>query len=193
VTRLWPALVLAPAVLLAACGPATEGPSADATAEAAAIAAIDPKAAAEAAARTRRRRTRWRRQKPAFDAALATGDPLAIDDLADAGQCLGALSSRTRSATASARLHRSSRAASRTSKRQPKRACPEALMWVGRRKAYGQSTAIKLQPNSGLILMERAARQRKCRGDVRGRRDVRAGHLYDRRQEGVRLVQKACG
>ncbi|OYW41313.1 MAG: hypothetical protein B7Z38_07430, partial [Rhodobacterales bacterium 12-64-8] len=84
VTRLWPALVLATAVLLAACGPATEGPSVDVTAEAAAVAAIDPKAAAEAA-KDKAETDALAAAKPAFDAALATGDPLAIDDLADAG------------------------------------------------------------------------------------------------------------
>jgi TPR repeat protein len=155
VTRLWPALVLAPAVLLAACGPATEGPSVDATAEAAAVAAIDPKAAAEAA-KDKAETDALAAAKPAFDAALATSDPLAIDDLADAGNAW-ALYHRGKDRNASHDFMLQ-QGGFEDIEAAAEAGLPEALMWVGRRKAYGVD-GYKLQPNSGLILMERAARR----------------------------------
>ncbi len=170
VTRFWPAaFVIAPLLALAACGAATEGPSVEATAETAAAAAIDPKAAAEAA-KDKAETDALAAAKPAFDAALATGDPLAIDGLADAGN-------------AWAHYHRGKeRVASHDFMLQQggfedmeaaaEAGLPEALMWVGRRKAYGVE-GYKLQPNTGLIMMERAAR----RGNLEAM--VAVGEMYE--------------
>ncbi|OYX46184.1 MAG: hypothetical protein B7Y90_16715 [Alphaproteobacteria bacterium 32-64-14] len=81
--RILPVAVLA--LALAACGGAVEGPSAESEkAEAAAEAAIDPKAAAEAA-KDKEETDKLAALKPTFDAALATGDPLKVSELADAG------------------------------------------------------------------------------------------------------------
>lgn len=155
VTRLWPGLVLAPALALAACGGATEGPTTDAGVEPAAVAALDPKAAAEAA-KDKAETEALAAAKPAFDAALATGDPVAVDDLADAGNAW-ALFHRGK-----ARLESHDfmlqQGGFEDMEAAAEAGLADALIWVGRRKAYGLE-GYKLQPNSGLILMERAARR----------------------------------
>ena len=149
--RTWP---LAAALLLAACGAAVEGP--DAAADAAAVAeTTDPKAAAEAA-RDKQETDRLAAQKPAFDAALAAEDAEAIDDLADDGNAW-ALYHR-----AMQRMNSHDFMLQQGGFEDMEAAADhglsEALVWVGQRKAYGKD-GYKLQPNSGLIMMERAARR----------------------------------
>jgi len=155
VTRLWPALLLGSAIVLAGCGQATEGPTTDALVEAAAVAAIDPKAAAEAA-KDKAETEKLAAEKPAFDAALASGDPAAIEELAEAGNAW-ALYHRgtTRNASHDFMLQQGG---FEDIEAAAEAGLPEALVWVGRRKAYGLE-GYKLQPNSGLILMETAARR----------------------------------
>ncbi len=169
VTRFWPALVLAPVVLLAACGPATEGPLADIEAKTAAAAAIDPKATAEAA-KDKADTEALAAAKPAFAAALATGDPMAVDDLADAGNAWALFHrGKTRLESHDFMLQQGG---FEDMEAAAEAGLPEALMWVGRRKAYGVD-GYKLQPNSGLMMMERAAR----RGNVEAMFAV--GEMYE--------------
>jgi TPR repeat protein len=155
VTRLRPALLLAPAIVLAACGQATEGPAADAAVEAAAVAAIDPKAAA-VAAKDKAETEKLATEKPAFDAALATGDPVAIDDLADAGNAW-ALFHRGKARTESHDFMMQ-QGGFEDMEAAAEAGLPDALIWVGRRYAYGVD-GYKLRPNTGLMMMESAARR----------------------------------
>lgn len=158
VNRLWPAaFVLAPVLMLAACGDATEGPEAGALTEAAVaeVEVIDPKAAAEAA-KDKAETDKLAEARPAFDAALATGDPMAISELADAGNAWALLHrGKERRASHDFMLQQGG---FEDMEAAAEAGLPEALMWVGRRKAYGVE-GYKLQPNSGLKMMESAARR----------------------------------
>lgn len=149
--RTWPAA--AAALVLAACGAATEGPSADAAVEAAAV--LDPKAAAEAK-RDKEESEKLAAQKPAFDAALAANDAEALENLADAGNAW-ALHHRAVQRIASHDFMLQ-QGGFEDMEAAADHGLPEALVWVGERKAYGKD-GYKLQPNSGLMMMERAARR----------------------------------
>lgn len=165
--RTWPAV--AAALVLAACGAATEGPSADPAVEAAA--ALDPKAAAEAA-RDREESEKLAAQKPAFDAALAANDAEALDNLADAGNAW-ALHHRAVQRIASHDFMLQ-QGGFEDMEAAADHGLPEALVWVGERKAYGKD-GYKLQPNSGLMMMERAAR----RGNVEAMLAVASMYAQD--------------
>lgn len=141
------------ALLLAACGAPVDGPEADAAAEAAA--ALDPKAAAEAA-KEKAEIDKLAAQKPAFDAALAANDAEAIDNLADGGNAW-ALHRRAKERIAS-HDYMLQQGGFEDMEAAAELGLAEALVWVGQRKAYGKD-GYKLQPNSGLMMMERAARR----------------------------------
>jgi TPR repeat protein len=141
------------ALALAACGSENGGPSADAAAEAAAV--LDPKAAAEAA-REKAETDKLAAQKPAFDAALAANDTAAIDDLADGGNAW-ALHHRAKQRIES-HDYMLQQGGFEDMEAAAELGLAEALVWVGQRKAYGKD-GYKLQPNSGLMMMERAARR----------------------------------
>lgn len=164
--RLFP--VAAFVLTLAACGGAVDGPSAE-TEAAAAAAAIDPKAASEAA-KDKAEADKLAALKPAFDAALASGDPLKIDALADGGNAW-ALHHRALERVKSHDFMLQ-QGGFEDMEAAADQGLPEALMWVGRRKAYGVE-GYKLQPNSGLMMMERAAR----RGNVEAM--VAVGEMYE--------------
>ncbi len=144
-------LPFALAAMLAACGGAkTE----EVKPEAAAV-KVDPKVAAEEA-KAKTLADALAAQKPEFDAALAANDELKIDDLADAGNGW-------------ALLHRGqTRLSSQDFSQQQggfadleeaaEKGVAEAQFWLGTKMAYGQD-GYPLKPNSGLMMMERAARQ----------------------------------
>ncbi|HOZ27085.1 MAG TPA: hypothetical protein PK080_06975 [Hyphomonadaceae bacterium] len=143
--------LLAVALLLAACG----GAKTDETKPEAAVVKVDPKLAAEEA-KAKTLADALAAQKPEFDAALAANDELKIDDLADAGNGW-------------ALLHRGqTRLSSQDFSQQQggfedmeaaaEKGLAEAQFWLGTKMAYGQD-GYPLKPNSGLMMMERAARQ----------------------------------
>lgn len=144
-------LPFALAAALAACGGAkTE----EVKPEAAAV-KVDPKVAAEEA-KAKTLADALAAQKPEFDAAVAANDELKIDDLADAGNGW-------------ALLHRGqTRLSSQDFSQQQggfedmeaaaEKGVAEAQFWLGTKMAYGQD-GYPLKPNSGLMMMERAARQ----------------------------------
>lgn len=147
-----PALLIAVALGLAACGGKTDAPAADAAAEAV---KVDPKEAKEEAD-AKELKTKLDAQKPEFDAALAASDLEKLDDLADAGNGW-------------ALLHRAQqRLSSQDFSMQQggfedmeaaaSNGVAEAQFWVGLKMAYGQD-GYQLKPNSGLMMMKRAARQ----------------------------------
>ena len=164
--RILPVAVLA--LTLAACGGATDGPSAE-TEAAEAVPALDPKAAAEAA-KDKEETDKLAALKPTFDAALATGDPLKIDELADGGNAW-ALHHRALERVKSHDFMLQ-QGGFEDMEAAAEAGLPEALVWVGRRKAYGVE-GYKLQPNSGLMMMERAAR----RGNIEAM--VAVGEMYE--------------
>jgi TPR repeat protein len=146
------ALLIAVALGLAACGGQTDAPKADAAAEAV---KVDPKEAREEA-EAKELKTKLDAQKPEFDAALAANDLEKLDDLADAGNGW-------------ALLHRAQqRLSSQDFSMQQggfedmeaaaDKGVAEAQFWVGLKMAYGQD-GYQLKPNSGLMMMKRAARQ----------------------------------
>ena len=161
-------VLTASAFALAACGGATDGPTAGEVATEA-LAALDPKAVAEAA-KDKADSDKMAALKPAFDAALATGDPLKIDELADGGNAW-ALYHRALERVKSHDFMLQ-QGGFEDMEAAADQGLPEALMWVGRRKAYGVE-GYKLQPNSGLMMMERAAR----RGNVEAM--VAVGEMYE--------------
>ncbi|HPI47351.1 MAG TPA: hypothetical protein PLH23_03725 [Hyphomonadaceae bacterium] len=144
-------LLLAVALLLSACG----GAKTDEAKPEAAVVKVDPKVAAEEA-KAKTLADALAAQKPEFDAALAANDELKIDDLADAGNGW-------------ALLHRGqTRLSSQDFSQQQggfedmeaaaEKGLAEAQFWLGTKMAYGQD-GYPLKPNSGLMMMERAARQ----------------------------------
>lgn len=149
------ALPFAIALALSACGGAKTEDAKPEAAEAAKAEKLDPKAAAEAA-KAKELADGLATQKPEFDAALAATDEAKIDDLADAGNGW-------------ALLHRAQQRLSSQDFSQQQggfedmeaaaaKGVAEAQMWVGVKMAYGQD-GYQLKPNSGLMMMERAARQ----------------------------------
>jgi TPR repeat protein len=149
------ALPFAIALALSACGGAKTEDAKPEAAEAAKTEKLDPKAAAEAA-KAKELADGLATQKPEFDAALAATDEAKIDDLADAGNGW-------------ALLHRAQQRLSSQDFSQQQggfedmeaaaaKGVAEAQMWVGIKMAYGQD-GYQLKPNSGLMMMERAARQ----------------------------------
>jgi TPR repeat protein len=142
-------------VLLAACGGAKPDETKPETTAGKPAAKFDPKAEAEAA-KAKQLADALAEEKPAFDAALAANDSEKLDELADAGNGW-------------ALLHRAQqRLSSQDFSMQQggfedmeaaaAKGLAEAQMWVGIKMAYGQD-GYQLKPSSGLMMMERAARQ----------------------------------
>lgn len=143
---------------LAACGDAADvAGTEDATVQAAAAAApaIDPKVAAEMA-KLKEQAEVNAAAKPAFDAAKAAEDVVKLDELADAGNA-HALYDRAirRLDTEDYMLQQGGYD---DMQEASELGLPEAMLWVGQRMAFGRE-GFKLQPNSGLKLMEKAASQ----------------------------------
>lgn len=137
-------------VALLACSEAIEGPAPTAPA-----AASDVIASAETAL-DRQDAERLQLQKPAFDAALAASDTAMLNELADTGNAF-ALYHRARQRIDSHDFMLQ-QGGFEDMEEAADLGLPEALVWVGERKAYGKD-GYKLQPNSGLMMMERAARR----------------------------------
>ena len=147
-----PALLLGLALTLAACG-GPEAPKPEVAAED--LKPINPKEAAEAAA-AKVRSDALATQKPEFDAALAANDVTKLDDLADAGNGWALLHrGQTR---LSSQDFSQQQAGFEDMEAAADKGVAEAQFWLGTKMAYGRD-GYQLKPNSGLMMMERAARQ----------------------------------
>lgn len=150
-----PALILAAMLALAACGGAKTD---EATPEAAAAVKVDPKEAKEEA-EAKELKAKLDAQKPEFDAALAANDLEKLDDLADAGNGWALLHrAQTRLSSQDFSMQQGG---FEDMEAAADKGVAEAQMWVGIKMAYGQD-GYQLKPNSGLMMMKRAARQ----GDI---------------------------
>jgi TPR repeat protein len=169
-----PALLSLLALALTACGGASEMAG---TEDAVAIpaAAIDPKVAAAAAAEAAKIKQQLdaiNAQKPEFDQALAANDTAAIDVLALAGNPW-ALHHRAVGRVASDDFMQQQAGFEDMELAAEQNFAP-ALLWVGERMAFGRD-GYKLQPNSGLKMMERAAAQ----GNVEAIMEVASMYVQD--------------
>lgn len=147
-------LLSASLLALAACGGegAVTGTE-DATVQTQTAGAVDPKIAAEME-KLKKVQAELAAQKPAFDAAKAANDIIRLEELADAGNVHAQYDrALTRLASDDYMLQQGGfedmEAASEAG-------LPEAQLWVGQRMAFGKE-GYKLQPASGLKLMEKAA------------------------------------
>jgi hypothetical protein len=131
---------------LAGCGPAGNTPDAKAGAEAAKADPEAEKAAAE--------KQKQAEQKAAFEAA--GGDEAKIDELADAGNGF-ALHHRGKKRVDSPE-YTFQQAGFEDLEAAAAAGNADAQLWVGEKMAYGLM-GYQLKPNSGLMMMERAAKQ----------------------------------
>lgn len=143
--RFLPSLVLMSA-LLASCGPAADKPSATAETEAAKSDPDADKAATE--------KQKQAEQKAAFEAA--GGDEAKIDDLADAGNGF-ALYHRGKARVASPD-YVFQQGGFEDMEAAAEGGNADAQLWLGEKMAYGLM-GYPLKPNSGLMMMEKAAKQ----------------------------------
>lgn len=153
-----PLMACCMALALAACGDAagiagTEDATAGATGQAAG--AIDPKAAAEIA-RAKELSAANEAFKPAYEAARASGDLSRLDELADAGNTHALYDRGLRRLQSDDYMLQ--QAGFDDMQLAAEKGLPEAQLWVGQRMAFGRD-GFKLQPASGLRMMERAAAQ----------------------------------
>lgn len=141
-------------LVLAACGgeSAVKGTE-DATVSPAGVAAIDPKAAAELE-KLKKVQAELAAQKPAFDEAVAAGDAIRLDELADAGNAHAQYERAVRRLASEDYMLQQGGFEDVESASEA--GLPEAQLWVGQRMAFGKD-GYKLQPSSGLKLMEKAA------------------------------------
>lgn len=139
---------------LAACGgeSAVKGAE-DATVSPAGVAAIDPRAAAELE-KLKKVQAELAAQKPAFDEAVAAGDAIRLDELADAGNAHAQYERAVRRLESEDYMLQQGGFEDMESASEA--GLPEAQLWVGQRMAFGKD-GYKLQPSSGLKLMEKAA------------------------------------
>ncbi len=138
---------------LAACGgeSAVKG-NEDATVNPAA-AAIDPKVAAEME-KLKKVADELAAQKPAFDEAKAALDEIRLDALADAGNAHAQHERAVRRLASEDYMLQ--QGGFEDMEAASEAGLPEAQLWVGQRMAFGKE-GYKLQPSSGLKLMEKAA------------------------------------
>lgn len=141
-------------LVLAACGgeSAVKGTE-DAPVSPAGVAAIDPKAAAELE-KLKKVQAELAAQKPAFDEAMAAGDAIRLDELADAGNAHAQYERAVRRLASEDYMLQQGGFEDMESASEA--GLPEAQLWVGQRMAFGKE-GYKLQPSSGLKLMEKAA------------------------------------
>ena len=139
---------------LAACGgeSAVKGTE-DATVSPVGVAAIDPKAAAELE-KLKKVQAELAAQKPAFDEAMAAGDAIRLDELADTGNAHAQYERAVRRLASEDYMLQQGGFEDMESASEA--GLPEAQLWVGQRMAFGKE-GYKLQPSSGLKLMEKAA------------------------------------
>jgi TPR repeat protein len=144
-TRYLAALLLMSAVI-ASCAPKAEAPAAGADADAAKADLVGDETAAQ--------KQKQAEQKAAFD-ALA-GDEAKIDDLADAGNGF-ALHHRGKARIASPE-YTLQQGGFEDMEAAAKAGNADAQLWLGEKMAYGLM-GYPLKPNSGLMMMEKAAKQ----------------------------------
>jgi TPR repeat protein len=151
-TLLFSATLLA----LAACGgeSAVTGTE-DATVAPAAAEKIDPKVAAEIAA-AKKLSDANRAYKPAYEAARAVDDLAKLDELADAGNTHALYDRGLRRLLSEDYMLQ--QGGFDDMQLAAEQGLPEAQLWVGQRMAFGKD-GYKLQPASGLRMMEKAAAQ----------------------------------
>lgn len=151
------ARLILPALLvlaLASCGkPSDVAGTEDATVNTAA--ALDPKAAAEAE-KAKKLSDALAAQKTEYDAAKIANDVVKLDDLADAGNGF-ALFDRANVRLAS-QDYMMQQGGFQDMELAAEKGVSGAQLWVGQRMAFGKE-GYKLQPNSGLKMMEKAAAQ----------------------------------
>jgi TPR repeat protein len=141
-------------VALAACGGESAVTQAgDATVNPPGAAAIDPKAAAELE-KLKKVQAELAAQKPAFDEAMAAGDAIRLDELADTGNAHAQYERAVRRLASEDYMLQQGGFEDMESASEA--GLPEAQLWVGQRMAFGKD-GYKLQPSSGLKLMEKAA------------------------------------
>lgn len=148
-------LIAGLALALAACGGTQTEEAKPETAAATPAAKIDPRAAAEEA-KAKELAGALAQDKPAFDAALAAKDEEKLDDLADAGNGW-ALHHRAQQRLAS-QDYSMQQGGFQDMEAAAAKGIADAQMWVGMKMAYGLD-GYQLKPSSGLMMMERAARQ----------------------------------
>jgi len=138
---------------LAACGgeSAVTG-SEDATVNAAGE-MVDPKVAAERE-KLKKVAEALAAQKPAFDEAKAAGDATRLDELADTGNAHAQYERAVRRLASEDYMLQ--QGGFEDMEAASEAGLPEAQLWVGQRMAFGKE-GYKLQPSSGLKLMEKAA------------------------------------
>jgi TPR repeat protein len=142
------------AVLLAACGGPADAPKAEDAAKTESV-KVDPRQAAEEA-KAKALADALAKQKPEFDAALATNDTAKLEELADAGNGW-ALHWRAQERLSSQDFSQQ-QGGFQDMEAAAAKGVADAQMWVGMKMAYGLD-GYPLKPNSGLMMMERAARQ----------------------------------
>ena len=116
-------------------------------------AAVDPKVAAELE-KLKKLQEELAAQKPAFEAAKAAGDVIQLEELANTGN-VHAQYDRALERLAS-EDYMLQQGGFEDMEAASEAGLPEAQLWVGQRMAFGKD-GYKLQPSSGLKLMEKAA------------------------------------
>ena len=139
---------------LAACGgESVVTGNADAIVNPPGAAPVDPKLAAEME-KLKKIADELAAQKPAFDEARAAGDMIRLEELADAGNVHAQYDRAVRRLASEDYMLQQGGFEDRESASDA--GLPEAQRWVGQRMAFGKD-GYKLQPSSGLKLMEKAA------------------------------------
>lgn len=114
---------------------------------------IDPKVAAEME-KVKKVADALTAQKPAFDEAIAAGDVIRLEELADTGNAHAQYERAVRRLASEDYMLQQGGFEDMESASEA--GLPEAQLWVGQRMAFGKE-GYKLQPSSGLKLMEKAA------------------------------------
>ena len=139
---------------LAACGgESVVTGNADAIVNPPGAAPVDPKVAAEME-KLKKIADELAAQKPAFDEARAAGDMIRLEELADAGNVHAQYDRAVRRLASEDYMLQQGGFEDMESASDA--GLPEAQLWVGQRMAFGKD-GYKLQPSSGLKLMEKAA------------------------------------
>ena len=139
---------------LAACGgESVVTGNADAIVNPPGAAPVDPKLAAEME-KLKKIADELAAQKPAFDEARAAGDMIRLEELADAGNVHAQYDRGVRRLASEDYMLQQGGFEDMESASDA--GLPEAQLWVGQRMAFGKD-GYKLQPSSGLKLMEKAA------------------------------------
>jgi TPR repeat protein len=139
---------------LAACGSeSVVTGNGDATVNPPGAAPVDPKVAAEME-KLKKLADELAAQKPAFDEARAAGDMIRLEELADTGNVHAQYDRAVRRLASEDYMLQQGGFEDMESASEA--GLPEAQLWVGQRMAFGKD-GYKLQPSSGLKLMEKAA------------------------------------